>query len=101
MIHSALDLYYNRVRDYDLTYDDTIETVSRTLISDEILILARYMRLNFLENQLTEYTTLYQPFSADIGLKNYQSQVKALQTLIDNENSKIERIIDNMQVDYL
>ncbi|MFI2856801.1 hypothetical protein ACH6EH_06645 [Paenibacillus sp. JSM ZJ436] len=101
MIHSAIVLYNNRMRDEELGYDDTIEQVNRSLSHDEILIVSRYMRLTFLENQLTEFATLYQPFAADIGLRNYQSQVKALQTLIDNENSKIERIIDNMQVDYL
>lgn len=101
MIHSAIFLYNNRLRDYELNYDDSLEQVNRQLDSDEILILSRYMRLTFLENQLTEFATLYQPFAADIGLRNYQSQVKALQALVDNENNKIERIIDNLQVDYL
>lgn len=101
MIHSAIYLYNNRLRDYDLKFDDSTEEVNRELNPDELMIVARYMRLTFLENQLTEFSTLYQPFSADIGLKNYQGQVKALQLLIDNEKIKIERIIDNMQVDYL
>lgn len=101
MIHSAIYLYNNRLRDYDLKFDDSTEEVNRELNPDELMIVARYMRLTFLENQLTEFSTLYQPFSADIGLKNYQGQVKALQLLIDNEKTKIERIIDNMQVDYL
>lgn len=101
MIHSAIYLYNNRLRDFELKFDDSTEEINRDLNPDELMIVARYMRLTFLENQLTEFSTLYQPFSSDIGLKNYQGQVKALQSLIDNENSKIERIIDNLQVDYL
>lgn len=101
MIHSAVNHYNNRLRDLELSWNDSIEEVNRDLGFDELIIVARYMRLTFLENQLTEFATLYQPFSADIGLKNYQSQVKILESLIDKENSKIERIIDNMQVDYL
>lgn len=101
MIHNAIYLINNRLRDTHLKYDDSLEQTDRELSIDEILVVARYMRLTFLENQLTEFATLYQPFAADIGLRNYQSQVKALQVLVDNENNKIERIIDNLQVDYL
>lgn len=100
MIHNAVFHFNNRLRD-TLQYDDSSESVDRELSTDEIVILTRFMRLTFLENQLTEFSTLYQPFAADMGLRNYQAQVKSLQALVDNENTKIERVIDNMQVDFL
>lgn len=100
MIHNAVFHFNNRLRD-SLEYDDGSETVDRELSGDEVVILTRFMRLTFLENQLTEFTTLYQPFAADMGLRNYQSQVKGLEALVSSENSKIERIIDNMQDDFL
>ncbi|MNK45795.1 hypothetical protein D3C87_645660 [compost metagenome] len=100
MIHNGVHHFNNRMRD-ELKFDDGTEVLDRLLNFDEIIILTRFMRLTFLENQLTEFSTLYQPFAADIGLKNYQSQVKALESLVERENNKIEGIIDNMQEDYI
>lgn len=100
LIHSAIHHFNNRMRD-TLEYDDTTEKVSRELIGDELILLARFLRLSFLQNQLTYFSTLYQPFEKDIGIKNYQAQVKSLEQLIENEKKQIDEIVLNMTVDFL
>ncbi|MNP80166.1 hypothetical protein D3C76_1781810 [compost metagenome] len=40
-----------------------------------------------------EYTTTWNPFEKDIGIKNYQSQNKAMQILVELEKKEIEAII--------
>lgn len=99
-IHSAVRHFNNRMRD-ELSWDDDLESVDRVLDNDELIILAHFLRLSFLENQQISFTTLWQPFQGDIGLKNYQSQVKSLESLIAYENKFIDGLINNMQVDYL
>lgn len=100
LIHSAIRHYNNRMRD-TLSYNDTAETVDRILNDDELIIIAHYLRFSFLENQLINFTTIWQPFEKDIGLKNYGSQAKSLEVLIDNEKIEIESLINNTQTDFM
>ncbi|ETT49346.1 hypothetical protein BSK66_26740 [Paenibacillus odorifer] len=91
-IHSAIRHYNVRLRD-DLSFNDESETVDRTLNNDELILISHYLRLSFLENQWIEYTTTWNPFEKDIGIKNYQSQNKAMQSLVELEKKEIEAII--------
>lgn len=93
-IHSAIRHYNNRLRD-NLNFDDDNENVDRSLNNDELLLIAHYLRISFLKNQKSEFVTTWSPFEKDIGIKNYQSQVKALQETINEEESTIEKIIFN------
>lgn len=99
-IQGALLSYNNRKRD-NITGDDTIEELSRELSTDELLILAHYIRLSILENQLIFFTNTWQPFSADVGLRNFGTQLKTLEKLVENENKKIDSLIANTEEDYL
>ncbi|MED1665773.1 hypothetical protein [Brevibacillus laterosporus] len=99
-IHGAIMDYNNRLRE-DIDWDDTSETVSKKLPNDDLLLLAHYLRITFLKNQLIYFTNTWQPFTKDIGLKNYQAQLRSLDTLVANEEKKIENIIQNRADDYL
>ena len=99
-IHNAVHMFNNRLRD-NLKYDDANEEFDRDLNEDELVILANFLKLTFLENQLTYFTTLFQPFAKDVGLRNYQSQVKSLEFLIEQQNKKIDELIRNTQVDFM
>ncbi|TPG68701.1 hypothetical protein EEL31_09305 [Brevibacillus laterosporus] len=99
-IHGAIMDYNNRLRE-DIDWDDTSETVSKKLPNDDLLLLAHYLRIIFLKNQLIYFTNTWQPFTKDIGLKNYQAQLRSLDTLVANEEKKIESIIQNRADDYL
>ncbi|QDX94747.1 hypothetical protein EEL30_22150 [Brevibacillus laterosporus] len=99
-IHGAIMDYNNRLRE-DIDWDDTSETVSKKLPNDDLLLLAHYLRITFLKNQLIYFTNTWQPFTKDIGLKNYQAQLRSLDTLVANEEKKVENIIQNRADDYL
>lgn len=100
LIHNAVHLFNNRLRD-NLGYDDENEIFSRELNHDELVILANFLKLVFLENQLIYFTTLFQPFTKEVGLRNYQSQVKSLEFLIQQQAKKIDELINNTQVDFM
>lgn len=95
MITNAVDSANNRMRT-NYTYDNTEEVVNEVLDIDTILIIAHFIKLNFLENSLTYYVTLMKPFTKEIGLLHYNADVKALESLIANENSRIDEILKNM-----
>jgi hypothetical protein len=99
-IKSAVDYYNNRMRTM-LICNDEDECVTEDLDNDGMIILANFLRLIFLENELTYFTTIWQPFSKDLGLKNYQSQVKAHEFLIQSQEKKIDELIKNAATDYL
>ncbi|MFB0831552.1 hypothetical protein ACEU2D_18355 [Brevibacillus laterosporus] len=99
-IHGAIMDYNNRLQE-KLDWDDTSETVSRELTVDDLLLIAHYLRLTFLKNQLIYFTNTWQPFTKDIGLKNYQAQLRSLDSLILFEEKKIESIIQNRADDFL
>lgn len=99
-IHSAIRHFNSRLRD-TLSWDDLSESVDRDLSNDELILLAHFLRLSFLENQLISFSTIWQPFQSDIGLRNYQSQVKSLESLVTMEKDLIESLIDKTQEDYL
>lgn len=99
VIKSAVRLYNNRLRS-NIICDDETESMNQILNDDELITVAHYIRLSFLENQLIYFTTLWQPFSKDLGLKNYNIQAKSLELLIDLENIKINEIIRNTEVDF-
>lgn len=99
-IHSAIRHYNNRMLS-DISYDDETETIIGELNNDALIIMAHFLRLAFLENQLIHFTTLWQPFAQDIGLRNYQAQVKALQYQIERQESKLDQLINRTMTDFM
>lgn len=100
MIKSAIRHYNNRMNDI-LKYNDIAETVDRILTDNQLIIIAHYIRLSFFENQLIDFTTVYNPFSKEIGLKNIQAQTSALRELVAAENGVIENLILYSATDYI
>jgi len=99
-IRNAVLHFNNRLRE-DVKCDDSTETVDRKLSDDHLLILAHYIRLIFLINQKTFYESLFQPFSQDVGIRNYNTQMNSLQKSIERQEELIEKLILNMAVDFL
>lgn len=90
----------NRLRT-NLIGDDELEVLNEQLSDDYLLILAHYIRLFFLINQKTYFESLWQPFQKDVGLKNFSSQLKSLEYSVDDEERTIDRLIMNMEDDFL
>lgn len=99
-IQGAILSFNNRLRD-NLSGDNATEQLSRELDGDHLLILAHYIRLSVLENQLIYFSNTWQPFGKDIGVKNFGNQMVRLENLVESEKAKIEQFIINMAVDFL
>jgi hypothetical protein len=99
-IKTAVRDYNNRLRT-SIVCNDESELVNKTLDDDEILILSHFLRLNFLKNQLIYFSSTWQPFAKDIGLKNFQAQLKSQELLVATEKDEIDSIIINTLDDFL
>ncbi|AKO91913.1 hypothetical protein BEH_07240 [Priestia filamentosa] len=99
-LNNALLHFNNRLRT-TLTGDNSTELFSEELDGDSLLILAHYIRLILLKNELTYYTTVSQPFLKEIGMKNYKDQVNSFQYLINDCKSTIDELILNTEEDFL
>lgn len=99
-IKNAVMYFNNRMRS-KLQCDINIEELNEELDEDQLLILANYIRLVFLVNQKTYYINLWQPFSSDISLKNYNKQLSSLETEVERQEKAIDRLIANAEVDFL
>ncbi|MED1863234.1 hypothetical protein P4V41_07180 [Fictibacillus nanhaiensis] len=99
-IHNAIRHFNNRLRE-EMKWDDQAETVDRVMTNDHLLILSHYIRYFFLVNQKTYFQSLFQPFMKDVGVKNFSSQLKSIESSIYEEQKMIDRIIMNSEEDYL
>jgi hypothetical protein len=94
-------MHFNNKLRTEVECDDLTETLSEELDNDHLLILAHFIRLIFLINQKTYFENLWQPFQKDVGLKNFSSQIKSLESSVESEKHEIDMLIRNMEVDFL
>ena len=100
MIRNSI-LYFNNRMEDSLKTDDLTETVNRELSDDHLLILANFLRLAFLKNQLTYFITVYQPFQKEKKKKNFSYQLSALKTIVEDEVNTIDAIILHQSEDFI
>ncbi|MBD1379211.1 hypothetical protein [Metabacillus arenae] len=93
--------HFNIRKSDNIQCDDIMETVNRELPESYVLIIAHYIRLIFLINQKTYFESTWQPFSNDVGLKNFSSQLKSLESSITSEERIIERLIMFTEEDFI
>ena len=100
-ITNAVLLLNNRLR-LTAICDNQNENVNGIEVSpDLLLLLAHYIKLIFLRNDLTFYEKLWQPLSSDVGLKNFSTQLKSLSSSIEEQTKLIEQFIFNSMEDFL
>lgn len=88
-IRNAVRQYNNRMQ-AKLKCNDDIESVEGTSCEDDMHLIAQYIRLTYLNNQKVLLQSLYQPISQDVGIKNYTSQLNAIQNTITNAEDDID-----------
>lgn len=98
VIENAIMLYNNRERE-TIECDNELEKVNRQLNNDEVLMIAFYIKLVFLKNQMNAFTLTWQPFDKDMGLRNYDSQVRAMERLVMRAESDIQQLKFNKEED--
>lgn len=99
-IKNAVMRFNNRLRK-NVVCDDVAETLNEELSEDHLLILAHYIRLIFLVNQKTYFESLWQPFGSDVGLRNFGTQLKSLETSIKDQEKTIDTLIMYTEEDFL
>ncbi|QOJ79938.1 hypothetical protein [Bacillus subtilis] len=99
-IRNAILHFNNRLRD-SLKADDSTETVNRDLSEDDLLIIAHFLRYIFLLNKKTLFENTWQPFTNDVGIKNFGTQLNSLKQSVIDQKNEIERLILNAAVDFL
>ena len=97
-INNAIMLYNNRERQ-NLICDDLQENVNRQLNNDEVLIVAHYIRLTFLKKQRMAFGLTWQPFDKDMGLRNYDSQIRAMDRQVWDAEQDIRKLRHNKEED--
>jgi hypothetical protein len=99
-IRNGVMHFNNRLRE-EVVCDDINETLDKELSNDLLLVLVHYIRLIFLINQKTYFESLWQPFSKDVGLKNFGTQLKSLETSVKEQQRTIDSLIMYMESDFL
>lgn len=99
-IYNAVLLFNNRMRT-KCKCDDLTEVVEGLESEDDLLILCHYIKLVFLSNELNYYESLWQPFSSDVGLKNFNSQLKSLKSSVERQDKLIDNYIINAMEDFI
>ena len=100
-IANAVLLLNNRLRT-SYTCDHENEVVNGLDGNADILLLiAHYIKLTFLKNDLTFFEKLWQPLSSDVGIKNFRVQMSSLTSSIEAQEKAIETFIFNAMEDYL
>jgi hypothetical protein len=100
MIQNGVALYNNRLRD-SLECTNETETVNRELNNDELLLVANFIKLSYLENEKNYFIDVWQPFAKDIQIHNYQATLKGKQEAVYTQEAEIDKLILNMQEDYM
>ncbi|BDR74187.1 hypothetical protein K144316041_p20260 (plasmid) [Clostridium tetani] len=102
IIHSAIRHFNNKMHeDGNLKFNDEKEVLNRKLTDSEQIIIAHILKYYFLQNNLTYYTSLFKPFTKEIGLIHYKADVKSIEDAINREEKKINELIFNVSEDYL
>lgn len=93
--------YYNNKMPIQLTVDIPTEKITGSDdVDNTLIILAAILKLQMLENEHVYYTTLYQPFNSDNGIRNYQTNVLARQRSISAQELKVNELIFNLGGDW-
>lgn len=99
-INNAIMLMNNRLR-ITMVGDDVNELIVGMVNDDELILLAHYIRLVFLINEKTYYEKLWQPFATDVGLKDFSTQLRSLDSSVKQQKEFIDHVIFNMTEDFL
>jgi len=92
LIRNGIAHFNNRMQDV-LSGDDQLESVSRLLTSNEMLVLVHIIKLILTNNILMYKSSVLIGFTKEIGAKNVGDQLSALRILVANEENEIEMII--------
>lgn len=100
LVEHATLLYNNQIGT-NIIANEATESFDKDLSGNEKLIIAHYIRLMVLQNQLTFFQTTYQPFAKDITMSNFNTQLRTLQKSVESEEETILDLLANSEDDFL
>ena len=100
VIQNALRLFNNRMRTKAIC-DNASEMVVGISGEDDLILLTHYIKLVQLTNSKVFYEKLYNPFAADVGVRNFKTQLESLNNSIKEQGKLIDSIIFNAMEDFL
>lgn len=92
-------MYYNTLIDETETKikcNDLTELINIKLDDNRLILLANCMRYRFLENELISFEQVWQPFSSEVGQKNYKAQIDARNFRLETTKKEIGRLLDSI-----
>lgn len=100
MINNAIKHYNNKMQD-NIKCENTTETINRELDDDNLLVVAHYIKLIYLQNDLSDFLSIYSTFQKEIGFKDYKDQLQGRERQIEKLEDKIDELITNMEDDSI
>lgn len=100
VINNALMRLNNRMRTKAIC-NFASEMVEGLSSEDDLILLAHYIKLVQLVNSKVFYEKLYNPFSADVGVRNFKTQLDSLNNSVKEQEKLIDEIIFNAMEDFL
>ena len=96
LINTAVSLFNNKM-DVEYVCNDGNENLNVKATPNEKLIIAHYLSLLYFQNEMSFFTAIFSVFQKEIGIKDYQAQVKAKEANILRTEKKIDELITNSQ----
>lgn len=100
VIQNAVIRVNNRLRTTAVC-NNASETVEGLSGEDHLILLSAYIKLIQLINSRVFYEKLYNPFSADVGVRNFKTQLDSLNKSVKEQEDLIDEIILNAIEDFL
>ncbi|XZN14379.1 hypothetical protein ACSW9O_16070 (plasmid) [Clostridium perfringens] len=105
-INNARVLYNIKIKSfqedftYPITCDNNKETLLVKLKDEELMILANYIKLVHLKNELTSFVSRFSVFQKELGIQNYNAQVKAKEYLIESQEETLRMMINDCRTTW-
>lgn len=100
VILNALRLFNNRMGT-DFKCNHTSEMIEGLTGDNNLILISHYIKLVQLKNSKVLYEKLYNPFAADVGVRNFKTQLDSLNNSIVEQKKFIDELIFNTMEDYV
>lgn len=100
VIQNALRLFNNRMGT-DFKCNHVSELIEGLSGDNNLILISHYIKLVQLKNSKVLYEKLYNPFAADVGVRNFKTQLDSLNNSIVEQKKFIDELIFNTMEDYI
>lgn len=99
LVSSGVDIY-NEKMDESLLVDNNTDEVLAELDTKRINLIAQCMKLQVCMDMYSDYTSTYSMYQKEVGIKDYNAQANARQTLISMQEDRVNSIAFSLRDDF-